>query len=169
MQRPLLHVNQSINYCLKCSLTIEMVSEHFWRHQYIPSKWSHNILNVLPSMSISIYHKSIKMQKYIFRENFHYGSGSSLLTCLFGLWGTVFAGGPVEVYTMVSAIDYPRERHTHNIMAAIHPELQVTGCLAVVNKWQDILKWAGEVSRMSVDGCFHPRFDIWRGIWFPAV
>ncbi|XP_059932791.1 N-acyl-aromatic-L-amino acid amidohydrolase (carboxylate-forming) B-like isoform X1 [Gadus macrocephalus] len=38
--------------------------------------------------------------------------------------GTVFAGGLVEVYTMVSAIDYPRERHTHNVMAAIHPELQ---------------------------------------------
>ena len=34
------HFNQSM-YCLKCSLTIVMVSEHFWRHQYIPSKWSH--------------------------------------------------------------------------------------------------------------------------------
>ncbi|CAL8241939.1 unnamed protein product [Merluccius merluccius] len=38
--------------------------------------------------------------------------------------GTVFEGGSVEVYTMVSNIDYPRERHTHNIMAVIHPKLQ---------------------------------------------
>ncbi|XP_056155957.1 N-acyl-aromatic-L-amino acid amidohydrolase (carboxylate-forming) B-like [Lampris incognitus] len=38
--------------------------------------------------------------------------------------GTVFEGGSVEVYTMVKNIDYPRDRETHNITAAIHPQLQ---------------------------------------------
>lgn len=44
---------------------------------------------------------------------------------LFLLPGTVFEGGYVDVYTMVKHIDYPRDRETHNITAAIHPQLQV--------------------------------------------
>uniref|UniRef100_A0A665XD05 N-acyl-aromatic-L-amino acid amidohydrolase n=1 Tax=Echeneis naucrates TaxID=173247 RepID=A0A665XD05_ECHNA len=38
--------------------------------------------------------------------------------------GTVFEGGLVEVFTMVKHIDYPRDKETHNITAAIHPQLQ---------------------------------------------
>ncbi|XP_029976919.1 N-acyl-aromatic-L-amino acid amidohydrolase (carboxylate-forming) B-like [Salarias fasciatus] len=38
--------------------------------------------------------------------------------------GTVFEGGCVEVYTMVRNIDYPRDKETHSITAAIHPQLQ---------------------------------------------
>ncbi|XP_074517994.1 N-acyl-aromatic-L-amino acid amidohydrolase (carboxylate-forming) B-like isoform X2 [Halichoeres trimaculatus] len=37
--------------------------------------------------------------------------------------GTIFEGGLVEVYTLVKNIDYPRDE-THNITAAIHPQLQ---------------------------------------------
>ncbi|KAF7652857.1 hypothetical protein LDENG_00091380 [Lucifuga dentata] len=38
--------------------------------------------------------------------------------------GNVFEGGPVEVYTLVKNVDYPRDSETHSITAAIHPELQ---------------------------------------------
>ncbi|KAM4537281.1 N-acyl-aromatic-L-amino acid amidohydrolase (carboxylate-forming) B-like [Odontesthes bonariensis] len=38
--------------------------------------------------------------------------------------GTVFEGGFVDVFTMVKNIDYPRDSETHNITAAIHPQLQ---------------------------------------------
>ncbi|XP_070849194.1 N-acyl-aromatic-L-amino acid amidohydrolase (carboxylate-forming) B-like isoform X2 [Chaetodon trifascialis] len=38
--------------------------------------------------------------------------------------GTIFEGGFVDVFTMVKHIDYPRDSETHNIMAAIHPQLQ---------------------------------------------
>ncbi|KAM3590967.1 uncharacterized protein V6R79_019759 [Siganus canaliculatus] len=40
--------------------------------------------------------------------------------------GTVFEEGCVDVYTMVKHIDYPRDRETRNITAAIHPQLQDT-------------------------------------------
>lgn len=39
--------------------------------------------------------------------------------------GTIFEGGFVDVFTMVKHIDYPRDRETNNITAAIHPQLQV--------------------------------------------
>ncbi|XP_059211041.1 N-acyl-aromatic-L-amino acid amidohydrolase (carboxylate-forming) B-like [Centropristis striata] len=38
--------------------------------------------------------------------------------------GTIFEGGFVDVYTMINHIDYPRDSETHNITAAIHPQLQ---------------------------------------------
>uniref|UniRef100_A0A3Q4BCD3 N-acyl-aromatic-L-amino acid amidohydrolase n=1 Tax=Mola mola TaxID=94237 RepID=A0A3Q4BCD3_MOLML len=38
--------------------------------------------------------------------------------------GTIFEGGFVDVFTMVKHIDYPRDRETRNITAAIHPQLQ---------------------------------------------
>ncbi|KAM4611579.1 N-acyl-aromatic-L-amino acid amidohydrolase (carboxylate-forming) B-like [Polymixia lowei] len=38
--------------------------------------------------------------------------------------GTTFDGGSVEVYSMVKNVDYPRDRETHSITAAIHPQLQ---------------------------------------------
>ncbi|XP_062239818.1 N-acyl-aromatic-L-amino acid amidohydrolase (carboxylate-forming) B-like [Platichthys flesus] len=38
--------------------------------------------------------------------------------------GTTFEGGFVDVFTMVKHIDYPRDGQTHDITAAIHPELQ---------------------------------------------
>ncbi|KAM3857634.1 N-acyl-aromatic-L-amino acid amidohydrolase (carboxylate-forming) B-like [Diretmus argenteus] len=38
--------------------------------------------------------------------------------------GTIFEEGCVEVYTMVKNVDYPRDCDTHNITAAIHPQLQ---------------------------------------------
>ncbi|KAM9424371.1 N-acyl-aromatic-L-amino acid amidohydrolase (carboxylate-forming) B-like [Pholidichthys leucotaenia] len=38
--------------------------------------------------------------------------------------GTVFEGGSVDVFTMVKNLDYPRDGETHNITAAIHPQLQ---------------------------------------------
>ncbi|XP_071391865.1 N-acyl-aromatic-L-amino acid amidohydrolase (carboxylate-forming) B-like [Centroberyx affinis] len=38
--------------------------------------------------------------------------------------GTIFEGGSVEVYTMIKNVDYPRDSETHNITAAIHPQLQ---------------------------------------------
>ncbi|XP_058479896.1 N-acyl-aromatic-L-amino acid amidohydrolase (carboxylate-forming) B-like [Solea solea] len=38
--------------------------------------------------------------------------------------GTIFEGGFVDVFTVVRHIDYPRERETRNIIAAIHPQLQ---------------------------------------------
>lgn len=37
----------------------------------------------------------------------------------------MFEGGWVDVYTMVKNIDYPRDLETHEITAAVHPELQV--------------------------------------------
>ncbi|XP_028330975.1 N-acyl-aromatic-L-amino acid amidohydrolase (carboxylate-forming) B-like isoform X2 [Gouania willdenowi] len=43
--------------------------------------------------------------------------------CLFNS-GFVFEGGSVDVYTVVRNIDYPRDRDTHNITAAVHPQLQ---------------------------------------------
>lgn len=39
--------------------------------------------------------------------------------------GAVFEGGCVDVFTMVKHIDYPRERETGHIVAAVHPQLQV--------------------------------------------
>lgn len=47
--------------------------------------------------------------------------------------GTIFEGGCVDVFTMVKHIDYPRDRETGNIIAAVHPHLQV---------WLDYLKGA---------------------------
>ncbi|KAM4604065.1 N-acyl-aromatic-L-amino acid amidohydrolase (carboxylate-forming) B isoform 2-T3 [Polymixia lowei] len=38
--------------------------------------------------------------------------------------GTTFEGGDVEVYTLEKSIDYPRNPETHEITAAIHPQLQ---------------------------------------------
>ncbi|XP_060922462.1 N-acyl-aromatic-L-amino acid amidohydrolase (carboxylate-forming) B-like [Limanda limanda] len=38
--------------------------------------------------------------------------------------GTTFEGGFVDVFTMIKHIDYPRDDQTHNITAAIHPQLQ---------------------------------------------
>ncbi|XP_062305466.1 N-acyl-aromatic-L-amino acid amidohydrolase (carboxylate-forming) B-like [Osmerus eperlanus] len=38
--------------------------------------------------------------------------------------GTQFEGGAVDLYTMVKNVDYPRDRETHNIIAAVHPQLQ---------------------------------------------
>ncbi|XP_033962538.1 N-acyl-aromatic-L-amino acid amidohydrolase (carboxylate-forming) B-like [Pseudochaenichthys georgianus] len=38
--------------------------------------------------------------------------------------GTIFEGGFVEVFSMVKHIDYPRDRETRTITAAIHPQLQ---------------------------------------------
>lgn len=38
--------------------------------------------------------------------------------------GAVFEGGFVEVFTLVKHMDYPRDRRTHDIIAAIHPQLQ---------------------------------------------
>ncbi|XP_077400448.1 N-acyl-aromatic-L-amino acid amidohydrolase (carboxylate-forming) B-like isoform X2 [Vanacampus margaritifer] len=38
--------------------------------------------------------------------------------------GAVFEGGPVDVFTVVGHIDYPRESGSQNITAAIHPQLQ---------------------------------------------
>ncbi|XP_054457071.1 N-acyl-aromatic-L-amino acid amidohydrolase (carboxylate-forming) B-like [Anoplopoma fimbria] len=38
--------------------------------------------------------------------------------------GTIFEGEYVDVFTMIKHIDYPRDRETHNITAAIHPQLQ---------------------------------------------
>ncbi|XP_055012481.1 N-acyl-aromatic-L-amino acid amidohydrolase (carboxylate-forming) B-like [Boleophthalmus pectinirostris] len=38
--------------------------------------------------------------------------------------GTVFEGGPVDVFTLVKHIDYPRDCNTHDVIAAIHPQLQ---------------------------------------------
>ncbi|KAM8746732.1 N-acyl-aromatic-L-amino acid amidohydrolase (carboxylate-forming) B-like isoform 1-T1 [Acanthopagrus schlegelii] len=38
--------------------------------------------------------------------------------------GTIFDGGFVDVFTMVKHIDYPRDSESHNITAAIHPQLQ---------------------------------------------
>uniref|UniRef100_A0AAY4DFT7 N-acyl-aromatic-L-amino acid amidohydrolase n=1 Tax=Denticeps clupeoides TaxID=299321 RepID=A0AAY4DFT7_9TELE len=38
--------------------------------------------------------------------------------------GAQFEGGPVELYTKVKTIDYPRDSESHHISAAIHPELQ---------------------------------------------
>ncbi|KAJ0006582.1 hypothetical protein NQD34_013855 [Periophthalmus magnuspinnatus] len=38
--------------------------------------------------------------------------------------GTVFEGGPVDVFTLVKHVDYPRDCSTHDIVAAIHPLLQ---------------------------------------------
>ncbi|KAI4891680.1 hypothetical protein NFI96_003696 [Prochilodus magdalenae] len=38
--------------------------------------------------------------------------------------GTQFEGGSVDVYTLVKNIDYPRDPHTHTIIAAVHPDLQ---------------------------------------------
>ncbi|CAK6952821.1 N-acyl-aromatic-L-amino acid amidohydrolase (carboxylate-forming) B-like [Scomber scombrus] len=38
--------------------------------------------------------------------------------------GATIEGGFVEVYTMVKHIDYPRDKDTHHITAAIHPQLQ---------------------------------------------
>ena len=43
--------------------------------------------------------------------------------CFFS--GTIFEGGFVEVFSMVKHIDYPRDRETRTITAAIHPQLQV--------------------------------------------
>lgn len=39
--------------------------------------------------------------------------------------GTIFEGEYVDVFTMVKHIDYPRDRETGNIIAAVHPRLQV--------------------------------------------
>ncbi|XP_061921217.1 N-acyl-aromatic-L-amino acid amidohydrolase (carboxylate-forming) B-like [Entelurus aequoreus] len=38
--------------------------------------------------------------------------------------GVVFNGGSVDVFTTVGHVDYPRDEDTHNITAAIHPQLQ---------------------------------------------
>ncbi|XP_040887751.1 N-acyl-aromatic-L-amino acid amidohydrolase (carboxylate-forming) B-like [Toxotes jaculatrix] len=38
--------------------------------------------------------------------------------------GTIFEGGFVDVFTLVKHLDYPRDCETHNITAAIHPQLQ---------------------------------------------
>ncbi|XP_061524927.1 N-acyl-aromatic-L-amino acid amidohydrolase (carboxylate-forming) B-like isoform X2 [Phycodurus eques] len=38
--------------------------------------------------------------------------------------GTVFDGGPADVFTMAGHVDYPRDGDTRNITAAIHPHLQ---------------------------------------------
>ncbi|XP_054609011.1 N-acyl-aromatic-L-amino acid amidohydrolase (carboxylate-forming) B-like [Dunckerocampus dactyliophorus] len=38
--------------------------------------------------------------------------------------GVVFKGGPVDVFTTVGHVDYPRDGDTQNITAAIHPQLQ---------------------------------------------
>eukprot|EP00064_Thunnus_orientalis_P006420 superscaffoldBa00000665_g6437 len=38
--------------------------------------------------------------------------------------GATFEGGCVEVFTMVKHIDYPRDKETRHITAAIHPQLQ---------------------------------------------
>lgn len=43
----------------------------------------------------------------------------------FSLAGTIFEGEYVDVFTMVKHIDYPRDRETGNIIAAVHPRLQV--------------------------------------------
>lgn len=39
--------------------------------------------------------------------------------------GAIFEGGCVDIFTMVKHIDYPRDRETGNIIAAVHPQLQV--------------------------------------------
>lgn len=39
--------------------------------------------------------------------------------------GTIFEGDCVDVFTMVKHIDYPRDRETGNIIATVHPQLQV--------------------------------------------
>lgn len=49
----------------------------------------------------------------------------SLSHFFFSSSGSAFEGGFVDVFTMVKYIDYPRDSNTHNITAAIHPELQV--------------------------------------------
>lgn len=38
--------------------------------------------------------------------------------------GTVFEGGFVDVFTLVKHIDYPRDCSSHDIIAAVHPQLQ---------------------------------------------
>jgi len=38
--------------------------------------------------------------------------------------GSTFEGGEVEAYTWVKSIDYPRDPETHEMNAAIHPNLQ---------------------------------------------
>uniref|UniRef100_A0A673CZ02 N-acyl-aromatic-L-amino acid amidohydrolase n=1 Tax=Sphaeramia orbicularis TaxID=375764 RepID=A0A673CZ02_9TELE len=38
--------------------------------------------------------------------------------------GVIFDGGFMDVFTVVKHIDYPRDGETHNITAAIHPQLQ---------------------------------------------
>lgn len=49
----------------------------------------------------------------------------SWLVCASLCPGTLFEGGWVDVYTMVKNIDYPRDPETHEITAAVHPDLQV--------------------------------------------
>lgn len=39
--------------------------------------------------------------------------------------GNIFEGEYVDVFTMVKHIDYPRDRENGNIVAAVHPRLQV--------------------------------------------
>ncbi len=41
------------------------------------------------------------------------------------LTGSTFEGGEVEAYTLVKSVDYPRDPTTNEIIAVIHPQLQV--------------------------------------------
>lgn len=49
----------------------------------------------------------------------------SCFKLFFACPGATFEGGFVEVFTMVKHIDYPRDKETRHITAAIHPQLQV--------------------------------------------
>lgn len=49
----------------------------------------------------------------------------TIFSALFFTAGTIFEGEYVDVFTMVKHIDYPRDRETGNIIAAVHPRLQV--------------------------------------------
>lgn len=49
----------------------------------------------------------------------------TIFSAIFFTAGTIFEGEYVDVFTMVKHIDYPRDRETGNIIAAVHPRLQV--------------------------------------------
>uniref|UniRef100_A0A4W4GGL6 N-acyl-aromatic-L-amino acid amidohydrolase n=1 Tax=Electrophorus electricus TaxID=8005 RepID=A0A4W4GGL6_ELEEL len=72
--------------------------------------------------------------------------------------GTQFDEGSVDVYTMVKNIDYPRDPYTHNITAAVHPELQDRDFCLLYPGDPIFLSFSGEILRYKGKEPLYPFF-----------
>ncbi|MFT7807761.1 N-acyl-aromatic-L-amino acid amidohydrolase (carboxylate-forming) B-like [Arapaima gigas] len=72
--------------------------------------------------------------------------------------GAMFAGGEVEVYTMVKTLDFPRDPETHNITATIHPDLQDRDFCLLRPGDPLFLSLSGETQRYEGEEPMYPLF-----------
>nr|XP_040038485.1 N-acyl-aromatic-L-amino acid amidohydrolase (carboxylate-forming) B-like [Gasterosteus aculeatus aculeatus] len=72
--------------------------------------------------------------------------------------GSTFEGEYVDVFTMIKHIDYPRDRETRKIRAAIHPQLQDQDFCLLHPEDPLFQTFSGETLRYKGDEALYPFF-----------